>query len=238
MGFPKCLPDCSICANADISCLAGNGDDNYRPATKEQVIDRLNSSEYNSRSIEMMIKFLKDKYNYDYNGPDDTHHTETDVEDKADASKNNCELIRYSTEEESKEHMYKDLNDLKKYGNGQASSTISMALVAVNEDFSKAVLLSDVPVIPPEEYPTTDAMFNDYDKSLAILRNDARELLYNTFTLNSRNPEMVREIRIALRGSGLEGGQLQAAEDAMYKYIKSKYVNRYELKLNGGKLDE
>lgn len=231
MGWPICLIKCSICAIEE-HCLAGNGDDDYVPAGKDQVIKRLDEGKYNN-DRDIMIQYLKEKYNYDYNGPDKSEEESTETE-----SNSNCELIRYATEAESKEHMYKDLNDLKKYGNNQASSTISMALVAVNEDYSKAILLADIPVPPPEEYPTTDAMFNDYDKSLTILKNDARELLYNTFTINSRNPDMLREIRIALRGSGLEGGQLQAAEDAMYKYIKSKYVNRYELKLNGGKLDE
>ena len=65
MGFPICGSKCPICRCAEFFCLAGNGDDDYSPATKEQVIKRLDEGSFNSKRA-MMIKYLKSKFNYDY----------------------------------------------------------------------------------------------------------------------------------------------------------------------------
>lgn len=63
--FSKCS-NCEICA-AGRFCLAGHGDNDYIPATKEQVIERLNNNKYYNYR-ENMIKYLKEKYSYDYKG--------------------------------------------------------------------------------------------------------------------------------------------------------------------------
>lgn len=55
---------CSICG-AGGACLAGIGDYDYFPATKEQVIKRLDNNEYSWRRDEM-IQYLKEKFDYDY----------------------------------------------------------------------------------------------------------------------------------------------------------------------------
>lgn len=68
MGFPICGSKCPICAVADMYCLAGNGDDDYSPATKEQVIKRLDEGSFNSKR-DMMTKYLKREFNYDYDNP-------------------------------------------------------------------------------------------------------------------------------------------------------------------------
>ncbi len=55
---------CGICGAGD-GCLAGNGDDDFFLATKEQIIERLDRDQYkNHRDI--MIKTLKEKFNYEY----------------------------------------------------------------------------------------------------------------------------------------------------------------------------
>lgn len=48
-------------------CLAGNGDDDFFPATKEQIIERLDRNQYKS-DRDIMIKTLKEKFNYEYLG--------------------------------------------------------------------------------------------------------------------------------------------------------------------------
>ena len=58
--FSDCSGECCICACGD-GCLAGHGDDDYTPASKEQVIRRLQKGEYpNYRKT--MIKYV---YGYD-----------------------------------------------------------------------------------------------------------------------------------------------------------------------------
>ena len=56
--------DCGICGCGD-GCLAGHGDDDYIPATKEQVIERLDKKQYPSHRNKM-IKYLKEKFDYEY----------------------------------------------------------------------------------------------------------------------------------------------------------------------------
>ena len=48
--------ECYSCALAG-GCLAGHDDDDYTPATKEQVIERLDNNEY-SRYRDRMINYL------------------------------------------------------------------------------------------------------------------------------------------------------------------------------------
>ena len=54
--YSDCSGECCICACGDF-CLAGHGDDNFSPATKEQVIKRLKEGSY-SRYKQMMIDYL------------------------------------------------------------------------------------------------------------------------------------------------------------------------------------
>ena len=63
----KLMSDCSSCCicSAGGGCLAGIGDNDYSPATKEQVIKRLDNNEY-SRHRDEMIQYLKEKFDYDY----------------------------------------------------------------------------------------------------------------------------------------------------------------------------
>ena len=63
----KLMSDCNNCCicSAGGCCLAGIGDDDYFPATKEQVIKRLDNNEY-SRHRDEMIQYLKEKFDYDY----------------------------------------------------------------------------------------------------------------------------------------------------------------------------
>lgn len=56
---------CGICGNGDGGCLASMAEDLFTPATKEQIIERLNNNRYTGdRNI--MIATLKEKFNYDY----------------------------------------------------------------------------------------------------------------------------------------------------------------------------
>lgn len=62
--FPDCITKCHICALGG-HCLAGNGDDNYSPASKEKVIGNLDHGYYPSDK-NRMIRYLKDVYGYEY----------------------------------------------------------------------------------------------------------------------------------------------------------------------------
>ena len=63
----KLMSDCSNCCicSAGGACLAGIGDDDYFPATKEQVIERLDNHKYYLHRDEM-IQYLKERFDYDY----------------------------------------------------------------------------------------------------------------------------------------------------------------------------
>ena len=67
--FCNCSGECCVCA-LDGCCLAGHGDDNYIPTSKEQVISNLKNGKYTTfpEYKNMMIQYLKDKYNYDWRG--------------------------------------------------------------------------------------------------------------------------------------------------------------------------
>lgn len=74
-----CSGECCVCACAG-GCLAGHGDDYYRLASKEKIIDNLNEGRYpygNDREI--MIETLKKEYGYDYNTTDILDEPEVDV---------------------------------------------------------------------------------------------------------------------------------------------------------------
>ena len=59
-----CSGECCVCGCGG-GCLAGHGDDYYCPASKEQVIGRLDDGRYPDFRDEM-IKYLKDNFGYDY----------------------------------------------------------------------------------------------------------------------------------------------------------------------------
>ena len=62
--FTECSGECCVCACGG-GCLAGHGDDDFSPATKEQIIERLDKGQY-KECTEYMKMYLKSKYNYDY----------------------------------------------------------------------------------------------------------------------------------------------------------------------------
>ena len=43
--FTDCSGECCICACGDC-CLAGHGDDDFSPATNEQILERLKNGNY------------------------------------------------------------------------------------------------------------------------------------------------------------------------------------------------
>ena len=63
--FTDCSGECCVCVCGD-ACLAGHGDDDYRLASKEQIIKRLDKGQYSSYT-QMMIDTLKNVYGYKYN---------------------------------------------------------------------------------------------------------------------------------------------------------------------------
>lgn len=65
----KLFSDCCHCwvCSAQGHCLAGIGDDDFSPASKEEIIRRLDEGEFESKRKEM-IKFLEEKYHYKYEG--------------------------------------------------------------------------------------------------------------------------------------------------------------------------
>ena len=62
--FSECSGECCVCSCGDF-CIAGNGDDDYNPASKEQVIRRLNKGEYKGYE-QTMKRYLKRAFRYDY----------------------------------------------------------------------------------------------------------------------------------------------------------------------------
>lgn len=56
--FPNCFNKCNICGAYGM-CLAGNGDDDYYPATKEQIVDRLKKGSFSSYEKDIMKKYLE-----------------------------------------------------------------------------------------------------------------------------------------------------------------------------------
>ena len=63
----KLMSDCSNCCicSAGGGCLAGIGDNDYSPATKEQAIERVANHKYYLHRDEM-IQYLKERFDYDY----------------------------------------------------------------------------------------------------------------------------------------------------------------------------
>ena len=59
-----CSGECCLCARGR-GCIAGHGDDYFSPASKEQIIDRLDKGEYPGYT-KMMKEHLKTRYGYDY----------------------------------------------------------------------------------------------------------------------------------------------------------------------------
>lgn len=62
--FSDCSGECCVCSVGD-GCMAGHGDDDYSPASKEQILRRLKTDAYGSYR-DYMIGFLKSHYGYDY----------------------------------------------------------------------------------------------------------------------------------------------------------------------------
>ena len=56
--FTNCSGECCICAGGSGICLAGHGDDDYWPASDEQIIERLNEGRY-PEYRDMMIDELR-----------------------------------------------------------------------------------------------------------------------------------------------------------------------------------
>ena len=62
--FSDCSGECCVCSSGGF-CLAGHGDDDFSPASKEKIIERLDKAEY-PRDKDYMIQYLaKLGYHYD-----------------------------------------------------------------------------------------------------------------------------------------------------------------------------
>ena len=62
--FSDCSGKCCICACGDF-CLAGHGDDDFSPASKEQIIKRLKDGQYKSYT-QTMKNYLQVYHGYIY----------------------------------------------------------------------------------------------------------------------------------------------------------------------------
>ena len=58
--FPDCLGECCICQNGDF-CLTGNGEDDYEPATANQVLERLRTGKYARQRVDM-VRYVYERY--------------------------------------------------------------------------------------------------------------------------------------------------------------------------------
>ena len=62
--FSDCSGECCLCG-CGAGCLAGHGDDDFWPASKEQIIERLDNNEYPSYR-RLMKDHLRRSFGYDY----------------------------------------------------------------------------------------------------------------------------------------------------------------------------
>lgn len=63
--FSDCSGECCVCACGSGACLAGHGDDDYSPASKDEIIRRLDEGQYKSYR-QYMIDYLKNSFGYEY----------------------------------------------------------------------------------------------------------------------------------------------------------------------------
>ena len=63
--FSDCSGECCVCAMGAGRCLAGHGDDDYSPATKEEIIRRLDEGLYKGQR-RTMKHYLSLIHHYDY----------------------------------------------------------------------------------------------------------------------------------------------------------------------------
>lgn len=63
--FTDCSGECCVCVCGSF-CLAGHGDDDFRPASKEEIIRRLENGEWKSHR-QYMIDYLKTRYGIEVN---------------------------------------------------------------------------------------------------------------------------------------------------------------------------
>lgn len=64
--FPDCAGrQCCVCKCGNF-CLAGNGDDDFSLASKEEIIERLDKGGYDPSDVEYMVSCLKRMYDYEY----------------------------------------------------------------------------------------------------------------------------------------------------------------------------
>ena len=61
---PPCF-DCHICALGDMNCLTSMNENNFKPASKEQIITRLKNNRFPNYR-QSMINTLKEVYNVDW----------------------------------------------------------------------------------------------------------------------------------------------------------------------------
>ena len=62
--FTDCAGECCVCACGDF-CLAGHGDDDFAPATNEQIIQRLNNGKYSNYRDKMIGELARRGVAYD-----------------------------------------------------------------------------------------------------------------------------------------------------------------------------
>lgn len=80
--FSSCC-NCCICDYSTSVCVAGNGDNYFQLASKEEIINRLKSNKFceDPHDKTVMIETLKNEYNYDYIAKETNEAFIKDLED-------------------------------------------------------------------------------------------------------------------------------------------------------------
>ncbi len=80
--FSSCC-NCCVCDYSTSVCVAGNGDNYFQLASKEEIISRLKSNKFCSDPHDktVMIETLKNEYNYDYIAKETNETFIKDLED-------------------------------------------------------------------------------------------------------------------------------------------------------------
>ena len=205
MGYPICLGRCSICA-IDEGCLAGNGDDDYVHARKDQVIKRLDEGRYKD-DRGMMIKYLKNKYNYDYNIPNNTHHIEIDEEEyakhHADDIKNSCTVNSFTDD--------RTLNTFIDLTSDDGLFTLELNATEINEDKKDEVAVTTLAstIIRISDYSDKETFLNHIKNILSREFPKATEgILSQYYDSIPREPDLTTKISNILREAGVDESKI------------------------------
>lgn len=157
--FVNCSGECCVCG-AGSGCLAGNGDDDYFPATKEQVIKRLDKGQYSSYT-DTMKNYLKTRYGYDY----DSNSENKNIEHVAESL---YPEIRLLTNDEAAT-VLENMAEIIGLSQGRGSGKTLLIARQVEALLKGAHALRATLEKPIRKFNSRDIIFDDYRQAKLVL---------------------------------------------------------------------